>query len=101
MLTTKYTTTRVEVELSNDVVFAMKSFGQPEKVQQTIKTALAIFLFQEDAISFGKAAEVAGMPQGQFCDLLQAHGIAAYEYTGDAMVWDDEAVAAYQQAMQP
>jgi predicted HTH domain antitoxin len=100
MLTTKYATTRVEVDLSNDVVFAMKSFGQVGKVQQTIKTALAVFLFQEDAISFGKAAEVAGMSEGQFRDLLQAHGIAAYEYTDDAMVWDDAAVAAYQQAVQ-
>lgn len=100
MLTTKYATTRVEVDLSNDVVFAMKSFGQSGKVQQTIKTALAVFLFQEDAISFGKAAEVAGMSEGQFRDLLQAHGIAAYEYTDDAMAWDNEAVAAYQQTVQ-
>ena len=98
MLTTAIT--RIEVDLSGDVLFAMKSFGQPEKVQQKIKTALAVFLFQEDAISFGKAAEVADMPQGQFRDLLQAHGIAAYEYTDQTMVWDDEAVTAYQQAVQ-
>ena len=101
MLTTEFATTRVEIDLSNDVVFATKSFGQPGKVQQTIKTALAVCLFQEDAISFGKASEIVGMPQGQFRDLLQAHGIAAYGYTDEATDWDDESVAACQQAVQP
>ena len=100
MRATEYATTRIELDLSGDVLFAMKSFGHPGKIQQKIKTALAVFLFQEDAISFGKAAEVAGMPQEQFCDLLHAHGIAAYEYTDQTMAWDDEAVAAYKQAVQ-
>ncbi len=100
MIATDYATTRIELDLSGDVLFAMKSFGHPGKVQQTIKTALAVFLFQENTISFGKAAEIAGMPQGQFRDLLQVHGIAAYEYTEQAMAWDDEAVTAYQQAVQ-
>ena len=99
MIATDYATTRIEVDLSGDVLFAMKSFGHPGKVQQKIKTALAVFLFQEDAISFGKAAEIADMPQGQFRDLLQAHGIAAYEYTDETMARDDEAVAAIQQAV--
>lgn len=100
MLTTESPTTRIEVDLPQDALFAMKSFGRPGKVQQTIKIALAVFLFQEDAISFGKAAEIAGMSQAQFGDLLQAHGVAAYEYTEDAMAWDNDAVNAYQRAMQ-
>lgn len=58
-------------------------------------------LFQEDAISLRKAAEVAGMNYGQFLDVLQTHGIAAYDYTVQEFTWDNEAVTAYQQMMQP
>lgn len=99
MLKTKHATTRIELDLSDDLMFAMKSFGQQGKVQQTIKKALALFLFQENAISSGKAAEIADMSPAQFHDLLQTHDIAAYEYTDEAMAWDDQAVTAYQQAM--
>ena len=62
--------------------------------------ALALLLFQENAISLGKAAEVADMNYGQFLDVLHAHGIAAYDYTEQEVAWDNEAVATYQQAAQ-
>ena len=79
MLTTNQTTTRIELDLPSDVLFVMRSFGQPSIIQQKVKTALALLLFQEDAISLGKAAEVANMNYGQLIDVLQAHGIEAYD----------------------
>ncbi|GAK58309.1 hypothetical protein U27_05283 [Candidatus Vecturithrix granuli] len=100
MLTTGHATTRIELDLPSDVLFALRSFGQPGVIRQKVKTALALLLFQEDAISLGKAADVADMSYGQFLDVLQAHGIAAYDYTEQAFAWDNEAVAAYQQAVQ-
>jgi len=95
MLTVNHATTRIELELPGDVLFAMRSFGQPSLIQQKLKTALALLLFQEDAISLGKAAEVANMNYGQFIDVLQAHGIEAYDYTVQQLAWDNEAVTAY------
>ena len=55
--------------------------GKPDLVQQTVKTAFAVYLFQEQAISLGKAIELSGMSRLQFIELLQTHGIAVYEYT--------------------
>jgi predicted HTH domain antitoxin len=100
MLTASHATIRIEFDLPAEVLFAMRSFGQPDIVQQKIKTALALLLFQEDAISLGKAAEVANMNYGQFLDVLKAHGITAYHYTNQEITWDNEAVTAYQQAVQ-
>ncbi|MCP4702323.1 MAG: UPF0175 family protein [Gammaproteobacteria bacterium] len=101
MLTEAHATTRIELDLPNNILFAMRSFGQPGIIQQKVKTALALLLFQEDAISLGKAAEAAGMNYGQFLDVLQAHGIAAYDCTDQEVAWDNEAVAAYLQTVRP
>jgi len=101
MLTMNHATTRIELNLPGDVLFAMRSFGQPDIIQQKVKTALALLLFQENAISLGKAAGIAEMNYGQFLDVLQAHGIAAYDYTVQEFAWDNEAVTVYQQAVQP
>lgn len=94
------TTTRIELDLPGDVLFAMRSFGQADAIQQKVKVALALFLFQEGAISLGKAVELAMMNRLQFIEILQSHGIAAYEYTDQDMAWDQDAVAAYAQAIQ-
>lgn len=86
---------RIELELPREVVFAMRGMGKPDLVQQTVKTALAVYLFQEQAISLGKAIELSGMGRLQFIELLQTHGIAAYEYTEHDFERDMQAVAAY------
>lgn len=99
MLTASHATTRIELELPGDVLFAMRHFGHPEAIQHTVKLALALFLFQDGAISLGKAAEFAEMNHGQFIELLATHGIAAYEYTEQEYAWDSEAVATYRQAV--
>jgi predicted HTH domain antitoxin len=91
--------TRIELELSRDVLIAMRGFGKPDVVQQTLKVALAVFLFQEGMISLGKAVELAGMHRSSFILLLQKHGLAAYEYTDQDFEWDQEAVVAYRNAL--
>ena len=92
--------TRIELELSRDVLIAMRSFVKPDVVQQTLKVALAVFLYQEGMISLGKASELAEMHRSSFIPLLEKHGFAAYEYTDQDFEWDQEAVAAYRNETQ-
>jgi len=99
MLTTQRE--RIEIDLPEDVLFAMRGFGKPEVIQRKLKVALALFLFQEGTISLGKAIELANMHRVRFIELLQEHGIAAYEYTDQDFEWDQEAVAAYRHAARP
>lgn len=91
---------RIAIELPKEILFAMRGFGKPEIIQKTLKVALAVFLFQEGTISLGKATELADMDRVSFIELLQEHGIAAYEYTEQDFEEDQEAVAAYRQTVQ-
>lgn len=90
--------TRIEIELSRDVLIAMRGFGKPDVVQQTLKVALAVFLYQEGMVSLGKASELAEMHRSSFIPLLEKHRLAACEYTDQDFEWDQEAVAAYRNA---
>ena len=92
---------RIEIDLPVDVLFAMRGFGNPEVIKKKLKIALAVFLFQEETISLGKAIELAGMHRVQFIDLLQEHGIGAYHYTEQDFGRDQEAIAAYRHAANP
>jgi predicted HTH domain antitoxin len=78
METTK--TERIEIDLPQDIIFAMRGLEKPEKVKKKLKIALAILLFQERSISLGKATELAGMSRVRFIEVLKEHDISAYEY---------------------
>lgn len=52
MATTK--TERIEIDLPQDILFAMMGLEKPEKVKKKLKMALAIILLQEGSISLGK-----------------------------------------------
>jgi predicted HTH domain antitoxin len=91
---------RIEIDLPTDVLFAMRGIGKPEIVRKKLKVALAVFLFQEETISLGKATELAEMSRVQFIELLQSYGIAAYEYSERDFGQDMEAVNTYRQAVQ-
>lgn len=92
--------TRIELELSGDVLFAMRGFGNPDVIRYKLKLALAVFLFQEGTISLGKAIELTEMHRTQFITLLNEHGIGAYDYTDQDFEWDQDAVAAYRHVIQ-
>jgi len=78
METTK--TERIEIDLPQDIIFAMRGLEKPEKVKKKLKIALAILLFQESSISLGKATELTGMSRVRFIEVLKEHDISAYEY---------------------
>lgn len=86
-------TERIEIELSEDILFAIKAFGKPEKVRKKLKTALAIFLFQEEAISLDKATELAEMSRVEFMDVLKEHEVEAYEYTEQDFEGDQQIIS--------
>ena len=71
---------RIEVELPQDIIFAMRGLQKVEDIKRTLKIALAIVLLQEKAISLGKATELAEMSRVRFIELLKRYGISAYEY---------------------
>jgi predicted HTH domain antitoxin len=77
MTTTK--TERIEIDLPQDIIFAMRGLEKPEEIKKKLKMALAILLFQERSISLGKATELAEMSRVRFMAVLKQHGISAYE----------------------
>ena len=95
MKTTK--TERIEIELPRDIIFAMRGLQKPEEVKKKLKIALAIFLFQESAISLGKATELTEMSRVRFTEVLKEHGIPAYEYGDDDFEKDRQMIAEYRE----
>jgi predicted HTH domain antitoxin len=62
-------TEKIEIDLPEDILFVMKGLEKPEEVKKKLKIALAILLFQEGAISLGKATELADMSRIKFMDV--------------------------------
>jgi len=50
---------------------------------QGLKRELAVYLFQQDKLSFGKAREMAGMSVWEFQQLLGSRGIGVHYDVGD------------------
>jgi predicted HTH domain antitoxin len=94
-------TERIEIDLPGDLLFAMRGSGKPDMIPKKMKLALAVFLFQEESISLGKAAELAEMSRAEFAERLQSCGIAAYNYSETDFRRDAEAVRAYREAAKP
>jgi predicted HTH domain antitoxin len=92
-------TERIEIDLPQDILFAMKVYERPEEVKNKMKTALALLLFQERVISLGKAAELADMNRVKFLEVLAEHGLPAYEYGEKDFNRDQRGIAKYRKAI--
>ena len=90
-MTTKFE--RIEVEIPRDIIFAMRGLRKPGDIKKKLKIALAIVLFQERAISLGKATELAEMSRVRFIELLKEYSIPAYEYTEEDFEKDQQLIA--------
>jgi predicted HTH domain antitoxin len=55
----------------------------PHVDEARARLILAIGLFQEEEVSVGKAAEIAGLSYRAFLDALRERGIPAYIYDDD------------------
>jgi predicted HTH domain antitoxin len=98
MATTK--TERIEIDLPEDIIFAMRGIEKPEEVKKKLKIALAILLFQERSISLGKATELAEMSRVRFMEVLKEHNISAYEYGDRDFERDQQVIAKYREAIE-
>ena len=97
MRTTK--TERIEIDLPQDIIFAMKGLEKPEEIKRKLKVALAIILFQERSISLGKAIELAEMSRLRFMEVLKEHGIPAYEYREQDFEKDQLVINRYRETL--
>lgn len=98
MATTK--TERIEIDLPEDIIFAMRGIEKPEEVKKKLKIALAILLFQEKSISLGKATELAEMSRVRFMEVLKEHNISVYEYGERDFERDQQVIARYRETVE-
>ncbi len=93
-------TERVEIDLPEDIIFAMRGVEKPEEIKKKLKIALAILLFQERSISLGKATELAEMSRVKFMEVLKEHGIPSYEYGEKDFEKDQQMIAKYREELE-
>jgi predicted HTH domain antitoxin len=93
-------TERIEIDLPEDIIFAMRGLEKPDEIKKKLKMALAILLFQERSISLGKATELAEMTRVKFMEVLKEHGIPSYEYGEKDFGKDQQTIAKYREALE-
>ena len=93
-------TERIERDLPEDIIFAMRGLEKPEEVKKKLKIALAILLFQERSISLGKATELSEMSRVRFMEVLKEHGIPAYEYAEKDFEKDQQMIVKYRETLE-
>jgi predicted HTH domain antitoxin len=93
-------TERIEIDLPEDIIFAMRGLEKPEEVKKKLKIALAILLFQERSISLGKATELSEMSRVRFMEVLKEHGIPAYEYVEKDFEKDQQMMVKYRETLE-
>lgn len=91
---------RIEIDLPQDIIFAMRGLEKPEEVKKKLKIALAILLFQEGSISLGKATELTEMSRVGFMEVLKEHDIPAYEYGEKSFEKDQQAIDRYREMVE-
>lgn len=72
-------TVTVRIEFPKDIFLHWG--GSKEKIEKDVKRATALELFREKRLSFGKAADLAGMSLSDFMDLTREHKIPLIDYS--------------------
>ncbi len=93
-------TERIEIDLPEEIIFAMRGLEKPEEIKKKLKIALAILLFQERSISLGKATELTEMSRVRFVEVLKEHGMPAYEYSERDFEKDQQMLAKYHETLE-
>lgn len=92
-MTSKLTT--IDIELPQDIIFAMRGHKKIRDIKKKLKTSLAIILFQDGSISLGKAAELAEMNRVKFIELMKEYDLPAYKYTEEDFEKDRQTITEY------
>src|SRR4030066_920096 len=90
-------TEKIEIDLPQDIIFVMRGMEKPGDLKRKMKMALALLLFQEKAISLGKAAELAEVSRVRFMGVLKEHALPSYEYGEKDFERDQEAMVKYRE----
>lgn len=74
------------IDLPNDLYLSLSAFGlTKEKIASESRKLLAVKLFKEKLISFGKAAALSGLNKWEFADLLGESGVSVIAYDRDEL----------------
>ncbi|MFA4829617.1 MAG: UPF0175 family protein [Thermodesulfovibrionales bacterium] len=74
------------IDLSDDLYLSLSAFGlTKEKIASESRKLLAVKLFREKLLSFGKAAALSGLNKWEFVDLLGESGVSIIAYDRDEL----------------
>ena len=91
---------KIEVELPSDLIVALNV--EPSDLGRRAKEWILLELFQEGAISAGKAAEILGTTKAGFLQILDLHGLPYLDASHEELERQvDVAVAASSQGKAP
>jgi predicted HTH domain antitoxin len=83
----------LETDVPEDVYLSLLAHGFSREVLATeSRQLLALRLFQDRALSFGKAAKLAGMSAWDFVEFLGENGILVVDHTAEELVEEFRAV---------
>ena len=91
---------RVETTIPEDVYLTLKDHGLArEELGTRARQLLAIRFFQENLLSLGKAARLAGLDRWRFIDLLGKHGAPVVDLDEEEFAHEMETVDAVSQSL--
>ncbi|RMF31364.1 MAG: UPF0175 family protein [Chloroflexi bacterium] len=86
----------VNLTLPADVYVALRSAGiDQERLREEARRLLALWLYRDGVLSFGKAAHLAGMGYADFRRWLVANNVPVVDYTLEDYEQDKAAIQAY------
>lgn len=89
-------TVHVNLFLPADVYVTLRSAGIDRKrLREEARHLLALWLYRDGVLSFGKAARLAGMSYADFRSWLVTNGVPVVDYTVEDYEQDGDAIRAY------
>ena len=80
-------TAKLSIDISEDIYSTLEIEGYTKaKLEKSARLTLAISLFSDGVLSFGKAAELAGVNKWKFMDVLREKKITFYELTKEEIL---------------
>jgi len=74
------------IDLTDDLYLSLSAFGlTKEKIASESRKLLAVKLFKEKLLSFGKAAALSGLSKWEFVDLLGESNVPVIAYDKDEL----------------
>ncbi len=83
----------LETKVPEDIFLTLQASGLfKETLIEKSQQLLAMRLYQERSLSFGKAARMAGVSHWEFIDLLSDNNIPVIDYSSDELAAEFESV---------